>query len=161
LFFFWDRDPNFVKPLRPSSFHHSDIRKNDLKIGVKTKFIYNNFNPANTLIITVSTFWSPYMYHLKEYRQYSIEALFTRNEKFQDYRRDSFMWDVREYQTKARKFKVPKGVNKLLLVDDELNIKLVNFQSEVHTLPGNSTVVEIDVKGGDTIQYGYNLLKRV
>lgn len=158
--FFWNRDPNYTKPYRPTSFHYSDVRKNDLKLGSKVKFIKEKFDPSQTLILTVSTLWSPYMYHLKEYRQYSIESLFTDNPKFKDTRRDSLLWKVREYERSEHNLSVPNNINKILLVDDEINFDLRGMIGVKHRLPGNSSVIEIAVKEGQTIKYGYHSLER-
>lgn len=160
LMFFWDRDPNYIKPYRPTSFHYSDIRKNDLKMSSKVDYIKSVYDPHSTLIITVSTLWSPYMYHLKEFHQYSIEALFTENPAFKNQRRDSYMWKVHEYSTNDHVIKVPKYIHKILLVDDELNIRLINLKSKKISLPGNSSIIEIDVNFGDKIKYGYQYLKK-
>ena len=142
IVFFWDRDPKFQKNYRPSSFHYTDIRKNDIKLGGKVDYIRKNYNPITTLIITTSTLWSPYMYHLKEYRQYSLEAIFTTNPRFIDERRDSYNWEVREYNLKNKFFKVPPNIKTLM--------------GKKYRLPGNSFIVEIPVLGGERISYGFH-----
>lgn len=158
--FFWDRDPKFQKVYRPSSFHYSDIRKNDIKLGGKVEYIKKNYNPSDTLIITTSTLWSPYMYHLKEYHQYSIEALFVTNPKFINQRRDSYRWNVNEYNRKEKYFIVPSGIRHLILVDDEFVIDLHNLLGQKRYLLGNSYIIDIPVAGGEKINYGYHLLER-
>ena len=50
--FFYDRDPTYTKPYRPTSFHYSDIKKNDLKTGSKVGYVLKNFDPEKTLIIS-------------------------------------------------------------------------------------------------------------
>src|SRR6266700_2199058 len=66
--FFYNRDPHYTKPYRPTSFHYSDIRKNDLQTGSKVNFVQKTFNPKKTLIITTDYLWRPYMYYLKHYK---------------------------------------------------------------------------------------------
>ena len=159
--FFWDRDPKFTKPYRPSSFHYTDILKNDIKLSGKVNYIRKNYSANTTLIITTSTLWSPYMYHLKDYRQYSLEALFTSNPKLADQRRDSYNWEVREYIQKNKFIVVPESITTIILVDDEYDTELVGFTGKKHLLPGNSYITEIRVLPGQKIAYGYNFLKKL
>ena len=159
--FFWDRDPKFTKPYRPSSFHYTDIRKNDIKLSGKVYYIKKNYRPNTTVLITTSTLWSPYMYHLKDYRQYSLEALFTSNPKLADQRRDSYNWEVREYIQKNKFIVVPESITTIILVDDEYDTELVGFTGKKHLLPGNSYITEIRVLPGQKIAYGYNFLKKL
>lgn len=161
LVFFVDRDPNYNKPYRPTSFHYSDIRKNDRKLGGKVNFIKNTFDPKSTLIISTPTLWRPIMYHLPEYFIFEFDGLVTDNEKFKFTRRDSKNWKFQEYQTKTFKLIVPEGVNTIVLIDDEYNFRLNNIKKEDHYIDNVNRITYFSVQPKDTIIYGLGFLSRI
>jgi hypothetical protein len=156
--FFYNRDPNFVKPYRITSFHYSDIRKNDLKTGSKISFVKTVFKPQNTLIVTDSVLWRPYMYHLKDYLVVSLDGIADNNPQSYYYQRIGENWQAKQFKNKLLEFKIPKNIKTVLLVDDE-NYKWVkNLQFKTYKFPGNSVVTSIPVKEGEKIVYKFHYL---
>jgi Dolichyl-phosphate-mannose-protein mannosyltransferase len=156
--FFYDRDPQFVKPYRPTSFHYSDIRKNDLKTGSKVNFIISKFNPDKTLVITNSVLWRPYMYYLKEYQVTSLDGLVDNDPIFNHIERDGKNWYMKQFENKNLTLDIPKNVSYVVFPDDENYQWIKNYPYEVFELPGNSRVTLISVNPGDKIIYKFHFL---
>lgn len=153
--FFKNRDPNYLFPYIPTSFHYSEIRKNDIRLSAKINFVKKEFNPTSTLIITSDQLWRPTMYYLDKYLVYDIPALATSDINFKYIKRESMYWDMREFKDKLLKFKVPKNIKTLVFVNDESYkwIKVKNIQ--IYNLAGNSRVTTLNVKRDDIVKYNY------
>lgn len=154
LVFFVDRDPEFIKPYRPTSFHFSDIRKNDIKVGTKISFIKKNFSPKTTLVIATPTLWRPIMYYLKDYLIYEFDGLVTNDPKLMYIRRDSKNWEYNFYLDKELKFTVPKNINTIILFDDESINWFLNKNGMSYELGYSSKIYAISCKPGDKFVYG-------
>ncbi len=159
--FFYDRDPTYVKPYRPTSFHYSDIRKNDLKVGSKVLFVQNKFDSSMTLIVSTDTLWRPYMYYLKEYRYIALVGLSTKDLKFVHNRFDAIHWEMKQSKDWDMSIKIPKGVSTVVFMDDGSSDWIKKYPFQIFKLPGNSNITVIKVKTGDTVIYGYHFLKIV
>lgn len=159
--FFYDRDPQFVKPYRPTSFHYSDIRKNDLKTGNKINFIKSNFDPDKTLIITNSVLWRPYMYHLEKYQVTSLDGLVDNVPRFIYIERDGKNWDMQVFKNNNLSLTIPKNVSNVVLPDDQNYQWINNYPYKVFELPGNSRVALMSVSPGDKIVYKFHFFSVV
>lgn len=156
--FFYDRDPQFVKPYRPTSFHYSDIRKNDLKTGGKIKYIESNFDPNSTLIIATDVLWRPYMYYLKDYRLVDLSGLDIKTPSFKYTRRDSLNWTISQYVDKDMTVAIPKNIKKIVFTDDASFSWIKNYPYNIYSLPGRSRLTSISVDPLDKIIYDYHSL---
>ncbi len=157
--FFYNRDPHYVKPYRPTSFHYSDIRKNDLKTGNKVTFVEKMFDTKKTLIITTDTLWRPYMYYLKQYSITVLPGLDTNDDKLKYGRVDSLNWDMHSSVDREQTVIVPNGITHIVFMDDAANTWIKNYLSKKVVLPGNSAITIIQVQPGDTIFYGYHQIR--
>lgn len=159
--FFYNRDPQYVKPYRPTSFHYSDIRKNDLKTGSKVNFVNRTFRPQSTLIVSTETLWRPYSYYLKNYSYIALFRLDNSTIPYSYNRIDSINWNINWYQDKKFTIVVPPHVSTVIFMDDDANTWIKNYSLKIKNLPGKSTVTIVSVQPGDKITYNYHELKVV
>lgn len=152
--FFRDRDPSFMKPYVATSFHYSEIRKNDIKLGGKISYVKAHFPPQSTLIITSSYLWRPIMYYLRQYQVDNLEALVTTDPQYKDIRRDAMDWNIKEYAQKDHVISLPENIRTIILFDDNANSWVKNSNVTVIYLPGNSSISVVMTHPG--IRYGYN-----
>ncbi len=160
MLFFYNRDPEYVKPYRPTSFHYTDIRANDKRFKAKIGFMDTHFSPKNTIILTTPTLWRPYMYYFKNYKIYEIDALKTRDKQFVDRRRDGQYWIKREYKATKHMIAVPKKIENIVLLDDEEVFAIQNAIFKEYKLDGGSLLFAISVRQGDVFSYGPHFLKK-
>src|SRR5260221_1148644 len=125
--FFYNRDPNYTKPYRPTSFHYSDIRKNDLKVGSKVTFIQERFNPKSTLIIALDVLWRPYSYYLKSYPFVVIFGLDNKDIPYIYNRIDAIDWNIHWYQTRDFTISIPSNISTIVFVDDNVYKWIKNY----------------------------------
>lgn len=154
--FFYDRDPTFIKPYRPVSYHYSELRKNDIKIGGKVEFIQENFDPQSTLIITSTDYWRQYMYHLKNFNIISPAGLTTKEKQFVHEEFQAFEWKMKKAENKNFSISIPDRIKIVLFTDDNAQSWMKNYSAKTYKLPGNSGVTTIEVKTGDTLKYNYH-----
>jgi len=154
--FFYDRDPNFVKPFRPTSFHYSDIRKNDLKTGSKVNHIKKNFNPKDTLLITADVLWRPYSYYLKDFHLIALFALENNQSPYNHNRYETKNWNMKHLVQKEFTIKIPPGINKVIVIDDKGYEWVQDKLKKKVVLPGNTFLTVFDVSPNTTIRYGYH-----
>src|SRR5581483_7021339 len=96
--FFRNRDIGNKKEYVPTSFHYSEIRKNDLRMQAKMAYVTRNFDPASTLIVTLPDLWRPYMYYLKSYTIYEFDGVVQTDSRFKYIFRFAKNWDFVEKQ---------------------------------------------------------------
>lgn len=161
LLFFYNRDPKYVKPYRPTSFHYTDIRANDKRFKAKINFMDKHFSPKNTIILTTPTLWRPYMYYFKDYKIFEVDALKTWDKQFVDVRRDGQYWIKREYKATKHMIAAPEKIENIVLLDDEEVFQIINTKSTLFKLDGGSLVYVIPVRQGDTFSYGFHFLEKI
>jgi len=154
--FFYNRDPNYTKPYRITSFHYSDIRKNDLKTGSKVNFILKNFNPKTTLIITTDALWRPYMYYLKNYQLTDLSGLDNNSPDFKYGRIDAINWNMHQYENKSLSLVIPNSISTVVFTDDNTYSWVKNYPFKQYRLPGNSNLISISVVPREKIIYNFN-----
>lgn len=161
--FFRSRDPQMIKPYTPTSFHYSEIVKNDKRMSSQIKFISNNYSPKTTLIITIPDLWRPIMYYLKPYEIYEFDVLSTSDPKFQSIRRDAKNWNFVEYQKKDYIFTVPENVTTMIFLDDNTDVArwFTNFTGKTVTLDANAKITYIQVSSGDKFSYKYHTITKL
>jgi hypothetical protein len=157
--FFYDRDPTFTKPYRPTSFHYSDIRKNDLKTGSKVTFVQDKFDPKKTLVISTEVLWRPYSYYL---RDYDYRALYSLDNKEEPYRRNIIYakdWNMHESIDKDFTIITSPKITTVVFIDDAQSQWIKHYPFKSYKLPGNSTVTAISVAPKTKIIYNYHSIK--
>lgn len=157
--FFQDRDPGYKEAYRQSSFHYSDLRRNDYELSNKISYINRNFSPQKTIIIAGPFFWRHARYYLPEYLLYEIDAI-AQDIDNSNTRRDAKNLLFRSYQSNNRFFVVPPGINAIVLFDDDMD-EWVTTSKKVASFKGTAKLTVLTVKGGDTVKYGYHRLEVV
>lgn len=160
FWFFRDRDPGYLKPYIPTSFHYSEIRKNNIKLENKIKFIKNKFNPEDTLIITSDQLWRPTMYYLDKFLTYDIAALTNKEDHVKYSKRESRYWSRREYKQYIFEFIIPKGIINVVFMNDEALHWVKNREKISYNLPASSKVIQLKVIPGAIVRYGFNYLMK-
>lgn len=151
--FFYNRDPGFIRPYRQSSFHYSDIKRNDYALSNKVIYIKNNYDPKKTLIVSGPVFWRHARYYLPEYQIYEIDALVTDDPRVRDTRRDARDWKYQEYRTTNYSLRVFQPIDTLILFDDESD-NWVQTAKKIKQFKGMTKLTIVPVKQGDSVRYG-------
>ena len=157
--FFYDRDPNYIKPYRPSSFHYSDIRKNDLKVGSKVEYVQKNFNSDKTLLITTDAMWRPYSYYLKSYRLIGISALSNIDTPYAYSIFEGYNWDIKGFISEKFEMKIPENIEKIVFMEDEAYKWIKSYPYKKIDLPGNSKITVISVPANSKLIYDYHSIR--
>lgn len=157
--FFFNRDPAYTKPYRPTSFHYSDIRKNDIRTGSKVRFVEVKFNPKNTLLIATEAMWRPYSYYLTKFHLVALNALNNIDIPYIYHRYDATGWNSTWFMTKNFRLDVPKNATTIILMDDEARTWVKNYPFKVYNLAANASVTVFSVHPGDIIAYNYHSIK--
>lgn len=157
--FFYNRDPKFVKPYRPTSFHYSEIRKNDVILGNKINFIKHKFDPKTTLIITTDVLWRPYTYYLYNYRVIALSGTHHPEPKFQYTIYDGMTWNMKEYQNKKRIINIHEGINTIVFPDSDEKSWIKNNYYKTYKLSGNSYIVSISTSPGEKLKFSYHSIE--
>ena len=151
--FIRDRDPEMKNPYIQTSFHYSEIKKNDQQMSAKVAYIQRHLDSSNSIIITSAQQWRPLMYHLPEYQVYNLEGMFTSNNKYSHTIRVGENWNFIETRVAKLQFSIPKNVRMLLFADGEAVSKIDNASSRKIRLRANSSLVLVPVSPGQTIYY--------
>lgn len=155
LLFFYDRDPGYIYPYRQTSFHYSDLVRNDYVLSSKINFIKNNFIPQKTLVISGPIFWRQARYYFPQYQIFEIDALVTADPKFNQTRRDAKHWTFTEYKTNNYSFLVPLGIDTIILFDDESN-DWVHSNKKVKQFKGMTKLTIVSVREGGVVKYRFH-----
>jgi hypothetical protein len=158
--FFKDYDPEFRKPYRQSSFHYSEIRKNDQRLSAKVAYVKNNFDPKTTVIITEPFPWRLLMYYLPEFLIYDIDGLFTSDDNLKTIVRVAKKWNSREYKSKQLLFRVPAGIQNIVFTDNDMFEKIRDKKRVIY-LTGNSNITIMRVRAGDEFSYSSHSFESV
>lgn len=151
--FFYNRDPDYIRPYRQSSFHYSDLRRNDYALSSKVKYIKQHYDSKKTIIIVGPVFWRHARYYLPEYQIYEIDALVTDDPRFRDTRRDARYRKYQEYRTTNYSLRVFQPIDTLILFDDESN-NWVRKNKKIKQFKGMTKLTIVPVKQGDSVKYG-------
>lgn len=153
--FFRDRDPDLSDPYVPTSFHYSEIRKNDIKMEAKINFIRDNFDSKNTMIlIGEPDYIRPVMYYLPEFTIIQLDGLVTKDLPFKNIKRLASNYDIFEIESDLNSFSIPKKFLKIVCYDDDCS-RWTGLQG-IKQAEGSSVVV-LDSK--DKLIYDFNILK--
>jgi hypothetical protein len=159
--FFQDRDPNMTRPYVPTSFHYSEIRKNDIRLRAKVSYIRDHFSSNNTVLITESQAWRPIMYYLPTYLTYNLEGLFTANEQFKDVVNISKNWNFRKIENNTHVFVVPEDIERIVFTDSGMS-DTIRMPKKIITVSGNADMTVISVLAGEKYIYSKgNFIKKI
>lgn len=159
--FIRDRDPDNKKPYVPTSFHYSEIRKNDIRLKERISFIKDHFTSEETLIVMSSDFWRPAMYYLPDYPMLELDGLTTKDPRFKSIKRDTRNWYFKQSLLGKHEIVIPANIKKVVLFDDGSYSWIVNLKSIVHDLKYSDSLISFDVKNGEKFFYDYKLIKKV
>lgn len=159
FWFFYNRDPDYTKPFRPTSFHYSDIRKNDLKVGSKVNYVGKNFNSSKTLLIATDALWRQYSYYLKSYKIIGISALNNIDLPYAYQNYEGYNWNIKGSINKKFDLKIPSHVDKVVFMDDEAYGWIKGYPYKKIDLPGNSTLTVINVHVNSKLIYNYHEIR--
>lgn len=148
--FFWDRDPNFQKKYIPQSYHYSEIKKNNIVMDLKIRFIKNHGQQNDTVIFTNADNWRPYMYHLEKYVVYNLDGLYSKDKKFKCIQRKANNYRFILAYNCELTLKIPVNVRRIILVDP-----VRSAIGKIVSLPYNQKIQIIELKGGSEIYYEY------
>lgn len=158
--FFRDRDPEFVKPYSPSSFHYSEIRKNDYKMGEKSKYILNNYSPTNSIIIVgTPELFLPVAYHFEKYMIFQFDILTTTDPRFIEVWRFGYNYKLPEGNPRSKEFLTPKHIRNIIFFDDEA-VKWNISGNEIVDLGKSTFLSLVDAKGEERFIYGYQKFQK-
>lgn len=154
--FFRNRDPEMKFPYVPTSFHYSEIKKNDIKMSAKIDWITANINPKNSIIIIgVADYFRPVMYHLPQYRVINLAALTTENKTYRNIVREGHNFNMSESQNEHNIYILPKKTNNIICFDDECSSWLKGIHYRRITLAGNSS---LSVFNSAKIRYSFHTI---
>jgi hypothetical protein len=106
------------RPYIPTSFHYSEIQKNDVRLSAQVAYVKENFDPSNTYVLTESQLWRPLMYYLKEYHVVNLEGFYTTDFPYQWEQRDAYEWDFLGKKVSDLRFYLPIGIDHLVFVEN-------------------------------------------
>ncbi len=115
--FFYNRDPLYQKPYRQSSFHYTDIVRNDYVLSEKFKYIKSNFAPDKTIIFAGPYFWRHVRYYLPEFEIYMIGRLF--EEEDSNLLIKAYGLRFEKIWNTNRTLDLPDKVTSIVIFDDE------------------------------------------
>lgn len=150
--FFYNRDPEYRLPYRQTSFHYSDLQRNDFELSEKISFVKKNFLPSNTLILVSYVFWRQYSYYLPEYKIIDLNGFYTNDMNVINQVRESMYWKRVEYKNISRIFIVPVGIKNIVFLDDEVCEWKINGLL-IRRIEKNICVSSIKVQKGEKFSY--------
>lgn len=156
--FFRNRDPQNISTYTQTSFHYTDLLKNDTTYSEKIAFISSNFNPRNTVLFATSPMWRVTSYYLPKYQLFNIVSLETKSERFRYIIRSEKNWDSDEKSQSDFVFKVPNGIDYIVFFDTEYCFYNVANLKKAQ-LPKNNCVGVLRVKPGTIYSYDYRIFR--
>lgn len=119
FWFFRNRDITYQLPYTPTSFHYSEIVKNDIIFMKKISYIHKNFDPKHTVVLTKSQTFRPVMYYLKNYDVININILETTDPQFATIVRSARQWKKHETTLDDELLSFSKDVDTIVFFDNE------------------------------------------
>ncbi|MCL5432745.1 MAG: glycosyltransferase family 39 protein [Patescibacteria group bacterium] len=159
FWFFRDRDPGNKLPYTPTSFHYSEIRKNDARMASKVDFI-KNYSEFSYAIITGSVFWRQFMYYFPDQEIYDLEGLVTENIPWKYGFRKGYKWRYIEYNTKEFIFTVPKNIHSIIFTDDEAQFWQISGEKKIYRFPANASITIVRVSPEEKYEYSLGVFKK-
>lgn len=150
--FFQDRDPSYLYSYRQSSFHYTDIKRNEFEIKNKVNFIKQNYSPDEVLIIAGPYFWRHARFYLPEYTVISVDLQNIKTDSNENKYTYAKNLKFENRNMKNSSLVIHKGVKYIVLFDNESdgwfdgNEKLVKFKGIVK-------MVTIDVNGNEKLLF--------
>ncbi len=151
--FFRDRDPDYKLVYTPTSFHYSEIQKNDIQLGSIIPYIVKHFNPNKTIIITSAQPWRPLTYHLNKFEVIDLEGLYTNDSHYTSVEQIGNYLTMQVQSNKKMEFQIPKKVYSLVFTV----ASTCSYIHQAHIkLPGNTCLTVLKVKPNQVFSYKIN-----
>lgn len=158
VLFFRNRDVGNKKPYIPTSFHYSEIVKNDHKMEEKIGYIKDNFNPSTTLILVGgSDYFRPVMYYFPEFRVIQLNRLTSNDRYYENFVRAGYQYKMKEYRVENNYYKLPRFVSTIVCFDDECKSWWKNNGSVVKF--DESTSIVVVETSESSLLYGFGKLR--
>lgn len=159
--FFRDRDPENKKPYVSQSYHHSELRKNDIRLSAITSFITNQYDSDNTIILVDPEIFRPITFYLKKYRVYAYGSLDTNISPHIDSVHFGYNWKYQFSEDKTHTLSIPQGVMNVVCIT---NNKHYVFQADnVRTLRlnGNAFIYSFNTKPYSRYALSVHTIKQI
>ena len=158
VIFFRNRDVDQVEPYVPTSFHYSEIRKNDKKMEEKTEYIRGNYTPDKTLIVVGGAdYFRPVMYYFPDFKVIQINKLTAKDKQYQNLIREGFAYNMKEYKSTKNFYNIPTGITSVLCFDDEC-LKWAAGNKKAISFNQSTSVVEMSGKI-QKLEYDFNKIR--
>lgn len=159
LWFFRDRDPKLVLPYIQTSFHYSEVVKNDTEMLKKTKYLKSYFNPAETVVIVGSQHFRPVMYHLPNFNVVSYSSFETDNPRYRCFIRRGFNWKRTELRSCDNVAIFPKNIKYLVFFDSKVSNYIRRDNVKNINLGKGLSLYVVPIKQSESFEYNYKLFK--
>lgn len=159
FWFFRDRDPAFAGPYVQTSFHYSEIRKNDTEMKEKIEFIESEFDPSKTVVVVDAQHFRPVMYHLPKYEVVSLSSLETSDSKQSCHVRRGKNWLRTEYVSCNNTISFPGNIEKIIFFDNNAS-GFVETEKILHRLKNNMSILETENTENGQFQYNYKNFRK-
>lgn len=156
--FFRDRDPQNLKTYTQTSFHFTDLQKNDATYSEKITYIKSNFDNRKTILFATSPLWRVTAYYFPSYLLYNIVSLETKSERFRYIVRSEINWNSNEKTNKDFVFTIPRNIEYVVFFDTEYCSYNIFNLKKVY-LPKNNCIGVLNVTSGTKYAYDYNSFK--
>jgi hypothetical protein len=157
ILFFRNRDINNKNPYIPTSFHYSEILKNDKKMDEKINYIKDNFEPKTTLIVIGDpNYFRPVMYYFPEFNTIQINKLTSKDSNYSNLIREGYQYKMREYKTFKNYYKLKDSISSIVCFDDDCR-NWVNKNSNTISFDKYTFIVEI-IKNKSNLYYDFGKL---
>jgi len=157
ILFFRNRDMDSKERYIPTSFHYSEIVKNDRKMEEKISYIVDNFNPSTTLILVGGAdYFRPIMYYFPNFRVVQINSLTSNDSYFERFIREGYQYKMKEYSVNKSYYQLPRFISTVVCFDDECKKWLKDNSHRIDL--DESTSMTVIETGKSRIGYSYGRL---
>lgn len=160
--FFRNRDPYNTANYIPTSFHYSEIRKNDLWMQEKTTYIQRHFAPEESIIILADAdLWRPLSYHLPNFNVILIPGLENRDKRYINLVLKSQNNKTLQSTLDNGLFEVPKTTKTLIIFDNNGDEWVRNARVQKVQLKGNSMITILNINSVRKFKIGVEYFEAI
>lgn len=149
--FFHNRDPENLKPYRQSSFHYTDLRRNEYELSSKVNYIKNNYNSNSVLIIAGPYFWRHARYYLPDYLIIMPQLMVLDDKKIFIAKNYKF----KEIESMDSEIKLSDEINKIIFFDNDAG-EWASNKGKLIPFKGSAKMIELSVDDKDKIIFSKN-----
>lgn len=155
--FFYNRDPLYQRSYRQSSFHYSDIVRNDYSLEKKIDYISENFNSEETVILAGPYFWRHVRYYLPEYKIYMVDKLFNGGNSHEIIEAHNLLFKRTKYTNDT--IKLSPRIRNVIIFDDEGKNFTIDAARSI-PFKGITNLVVMPIKNS-SLYFEYYKIKRI